>query len=186
MKFCSRCASALVLRIPADDSRERFVCEQCGTIHYENPRNVVGSIPIYGDQVLLCRRAIEPRYGFWTLPAGFLEIGETSSAGAVRETIEEAGANVDIGPLYSLLNVVHAEQIHFFYLAQMQTPEFEAGVESLEVALFREQDIPWQDLAFPTVKQTLEWYFADRAAGRLSNLETITVHTRDILRSEKI
>ena len=186
MKFCSQCASTLVLRIPVDDSRERFVCEQCGTIHYENPRNVVGSIPIYGDQVLLCRRAIEPRYGFWTLPAGFLEIGETSSAGAVRETIEEAGANVDIGPLYSLLNVVHAGQIHFFYLAQMQTPEFEAGVESLEVVLFREHEIPWQDLAFPTVKQTLEWYFADRASGRLSNLETITVRTRDILRSEKI
>ena len=186
MKFCSQCASPLVLRIPADDSRERYVCEQCGTIHYENPRNVVGSIPIYGDQVLLCRRAIEPRYGFWTLPAGFLEIGETSSAGAVRETIEEAGANVDIGPLFSLLNVVHAQQVHLFYLAQMQTPDFEAGVESLEVALFLEKDIPWQDLAFPTVKQTLEWYFADRAAGRLANLDAITVHCRDVVRSEKI
>jgi len=186
MKFCSQCASTLVLRIPVDDSRERFVCEQCGTIHYENPRNVVGSIPIYGDQVLLCRRAIEPRYGFWTLPAGFLEIGETSSAGAVRETIEEAGANVAIGPLFSLLNVVHAQQVHLFYLAQMQTPDFEAGVESLEVALFLEKDIPWQDLAFPTVKQTLEWYFADRAAGRLANLDAITVHCRDVVRSEKI
>jgi len=186
MKFCSQCASPLVLRIPADDSRERYVCEQCGTIHYENPRNVVGSIPIYGDQVLLCRRAIEPRYGFWTLPAGFLEIGETSSAGAVRETIEEAGANVDIGPLFSLLNVVHAQQVHLFYLAQMQTPDFEAGVESLEVALFLEKDIPWQDLAFPTVKQTLEWYFADRAAGRLANLDAITVHCRDVVPSEKI
>jgi len=186
MKFCSQCASPLVLRIPADDSRERYVCEQCGTIHYENPRNVVGSIPIYGDQVLLCRRAIEPRYGFWTLPAGFLEIGETSSAVAVRETIEEAGANVAIGPLFSLLNVVHAQQVHLFYLAQMQTPDFEAGVESLEVALFLEKDIPWQDLAFPTVKQTLEWYFADRAAGRLANLDAITVHCRDVVRSEKI
>jgi len=186
MKFCSQCASPLVLRIPADDSRERYVCEQCGTIHYENPRNVVGSIPIYGDQVLLCRRAIEPRYGFWTLPAGFLEIGETSSAGAVRETIEEAGANVAIGPLFSLLNVVHAQQVHLFYLAQMHTPDFEAGVESLEVALFLEKDIPWQDLAFPTVKQTLEWYFADRAAGRLANLDAITVHCRDVVRSEKI
>jgi len=115
------------MRIPADDSRERYICEQCGSIHYENPRNVVGSIPIYGDQVLLCRRAIEPRYGFWTLPAGFLEIGETTSAGAIRETIEEAGANVDIGPLFSLLNVVHAQQVHLFYLAQMRTPDFEAG-----------------------------------------------------------
>jgi len=186
MKFCSQCASPLVLRTPVDDSRERYVCEQCGTIHYENPRNVVGSIPIHGDQVLLCRRAIEPRYGFWTLPAGFLEIGETSSAGAVRETIEEAGANVAIGPLFSLLNVVHAKQVHLFYLAQMQTPDFEAGVESLEVALFLEKDIPWQDLAFPTVKQTLEWYFADRAAGRLTNLDAITVHCRDVVRSEKI
>ncbi|MBT8519560.1 NUDIX hydrolase [Polynucleobacter paneuropaeus] len=186
MKFCSQCASPLVMRIPADDSRERYICEQCGSIHYENPRNVVGSIPIYGDQVLLCRRAIEPRYGFWTLPAGFLEIGETTSAGAIRETIEEAGANVDIGPLFSLLNVVHAQQVHLFYLAQMRTPDFEAGVESLEVAMFLEKDIPWQDLAFPTVKQTLEWYFADRAAGRLDHLNPITVHTRDVLRSEKI
>ncbi|MBT8595335.1 NUDIX hydrolase [Polynucleobacter paneuropaeus] len=186
MKFCSQCASPLVMRIPADDSRERYICEQCGSIHYENPRNVVGSIPIYGDQVLLCRRAIEPRYGFWTLPAGFLEIGETTSAGAIRETIEEAGANVDIGPLFSLLNVVHAQQVHLFYFAQMRTPDFEAGVESLEVAMFLEKDIPWQDLAFPTVKQTLEWYFADRAAGRLDHRDSITVHTRDVLRSEKI
>ena len=170
MKFCSQCASPLILRIPADDSRERYICEQCGSIHYENPRNVVGSIPIYGDQVLLCRRAIEPRYGFWTLPAGFLEIGETTSAGAIRETIEEAGANVDIGPLFSLLNVVHAQQVHLFYLAQMRTPDFEAGVESLEVAMFLEKDIPWQDLAFPTVKQTLEWYFADRVEKDLGQI----------------
>lgn len=186
MKFCSECASPLILRIPADDSRERYVCEQCGTVHYENPRNVVGSIPVYGDKVLLCRRAIEPRYGYWTLPAGFLEIGETCSAGAVRETLEEAGATVDIGPLFSLLDVVHAEQVHLFYLAQMRTPEFEAGVESLEVGLFLEKDIPWQELAFPTVKQTLEWYFADRAAGRLNQLDAMMVHTRDIARGEKI
>jgi ADP-ribose pyrophosphatase YjhB (NUDIX family) len=117
MKFCPNCASTLSLKIPADDSRARFVCDSCGSIHYQNPRNVVGSIPVYGEQVLLCRRAIAPRHGYWTLPAGFMELGESTSAGAQRETFEEAGAQVQMGPLYSLLNVPHAEQVHLFYLA---------------------------------------------------------------------
>lgn len=184
MKYCSYCAATLTVKIPADDSRERFVCESCGSIHYQNPRNVVGSIPIFGCQVLLCRRAIEPRYGYWTLPAGFMELGESTCHGAARETLEEAGAVVEVGPLYSLLNVPHAEQVHLFYLAKIHTPEFFTGEESLEVALFHEHEIPWKELAFPTVKQTLEWFFADRAAGVLDG--EFHVRSRDVLPSERI
>lgn len=186
MKFCSACAAPISIKIPDDDTRERFVCESCGSIHYVNPRNVVGSIPIYGDQVLLCRRAIAPRHGYWTLPAGFMEIGESTSEGAVRETLEEAGAQIQIGALYSLLNVPHVEQVHLFYLAQMTSPDFCAGEESLEVALFHEQEIPWKEIAFPTVKQTLEWFFADRTAGVFTAKEEYSVRSRDILPSEKI
>jgi ADP-ribose pyrophosphatase YjhB (NUDIX family) len=186
MKFCSDCATPISIKIPADDSRERHVCESCGAIHYFNPRNVVGSIPIYRDQVLLCRRAIEPRHGFWTLPAGFMELGESTSTGAARETQEEAGAIVQIGPLYSLLNVPHAEQVHLFYLASMNSPSFQAGEESLEVVLFDEKDIPWSDIAFPTVKQTLEWFFTDRAAGIFDSGAEFCVRSRDILPTEKI
>ena len=186
MKFCSHCAAPITIRVPADDTRERYVCDACGSIHYQNPRNVVGSIPIYGDQVLLCRRAIEPRHGYWTLPAGFMELGETTSHGAARETLEEAGAHVEMGPLYSLLNVPHAQQVHLFYLAKMNTPEFSAGEESLEVALFYEHEIPWAELAFPTVKQTLEWFFADRAAGLLESGKEFQLRSRDVLPSERI
>jgi ADP-ribose pyrophosphatase YjhB (NUDIX family) len=174
------------MKIPADDSRERHVCESCGVVHYFNPRNVVGSIPVFEGQILLCRRAIAPRHGYWTLPAGFMELGESTSAGAARETQEEAGAIVDIGPLYSLLNVPHAEQVHLFYLANMTSTEFHAGEESLEVALFHERDIPWSEIAFPTVKQTLVWYFADRAAGIFDDAKEFSVRSRDILPSEKI
>ena len=183
MKYCPNCAANLTVKIPVDDSRERYVCEACGSIHYQNPRNVVGTIPVYGEQVLLCRRAITPRHGYWTLPAGFMELGESTSHGAARETFEEAGAIVEIGPLYSLLNVPHAEQVHLFYLATMTSPHF-AGEESLEVALFHEHEIPWDELAFPTVKQTLTWFFADRAAGVLEG--QFHVRSRDVLSSEKI
>jgi ADP-ribose pyrophosphatase YjhB (NUDIX family) len=186
MKYCSHCASKLTIKIPPDDSRERHVCEACGSIHYQNPRNVVGSIPIYDKQVLLCRRAIEPRHGYWTLPAGFMELGESTSHGAARETFEEAGAQVEMGPLYSLLNVPHAEQVHLFYLAKMTSSQFCAGEESLEVALFHEHEIPWAELAFPTVKQTLEWFFADRAAGLLETGKEFQVRSRDVLPSERI
>ncbi len=184
MKYCPNCAANLTVKIPVDDSRERYVCEACGSIHYQNPRNVVGTIPVYGEQVLLCRRAITPRHGYWTLPAGFMELGESTSHGAARETFEEAGAIVEIGPLYSLLNVPHAEQVHLFYLATMTSPQFAAGEESLEVALFHEHEIPWDELAFPTVKQTLTWFFADRAAGVLEG--QFHVRSRDVLSSEKI
>jgi ADP-ribose pyrophosphatase YjhB (NUDIX family) len=186
MKYCPNCAARLIVKIPADDSRERHVCDACNSIHYQNPRNVVGSIPIYGEQILLCRRAIAPRLGYWTLPAGFMELGESTSYGAARETLEEAGAHVEIGPLYSLLNVPHAEQVHLFYLATMSSPEFSAGEESLEVALFYEHEIPWSELAFPTVKQTLEWFFADRAAGLFNTDTEFHVRSRDVLPTERI
>lgn len=186
MKYCSNCASVLTIKIPEGDARDRHVCEACGSVHYQNPRNVVGTIPVYGKQILLCRRAIEPRLGFWTLPAGFMELGESTSHGAARETMEEAGAVVEIGPLYSLLNVPHAEQVHLFYLATMTAPEFSAGEESLEVVLFHEHEIPWGELAFPTIKQTLEWFFADRAAGLLDSGKAFHVRSRDVLPSERI
>ncbi|BEH18360.1 NUDIX hydrolase [Burkholderia pseudomallei] len=177
MKFCSVCGHEVIARIPPGDNRERFVCDQCGTIHYQNPRNVVGTIPVWGDQVLLCRRAIEPRYGYWTLPAGFMEMGETTAEAAARETLEEAGARVEVQNLFTLLNVPHVHQVHLFYLARLVDPSFEAGEESLEVRLFDEADIPWNEIAFPTVSQTLRFFFADREAGDYG------VHTGDIFRS---
>jgi ADP-ribose pyrophosphatase YjhB (NUDIX family) len=177
MKFCSVCGHDVVSRIPPGDNRERFVCDHCGTIHYQNPRNVVGTVPVWGDQVLLCRRAIEPRYGYWTLPAGFMEIGETTSEAAARETLEEAGAQVEVQALFSLLNVPHVSQVHLFYLARMVDPTYYAGEESLEVKLFHESEIPWGEIAFPTVSQTLRFFFADRAAGSFG------MHAEDIFRS---
>ncbi|MCA7945638.1 NUDIX hydrolase [Burkholderia vietnamiensis] len=177
MKFCSVCGHEVIARIPQGDNRERFVCDHCGTIHYQNPRNVVGTVPVWGDQVLLCRRAIEPRYGFWTLPAGFMEMGETTAEAAARETLEEASARVEIQNLFTLLNVPHVHQVHLFYLARLIDPDYEAGEESLEVKLFDEADIPWDEIAFPTVSQTLRFFFADRAAGDYG------VHTGDIFRS---
>jgi ADP-ribose pyrophosphatase YjhB (NUDIX family) len=186
MNFCPRCGSPVTIEIPPGDTRERHVCTACDSIHYDNPRNVVGTIPLWEDKVLLCKRAIQPRLGFWTLPAGFLEVNETTQEGAQRETLEEAGAHVEIGPLFSLLNVTHAEQVHLFYLAKMHEPVFSAGIESLEVALFSEEDIPWDDIAFPTVTKTLQWFFADRQAGRLSQLQSIATHLHDIGFDERV
>ncbi len=164
--FCSQCGSPVVHRVPDDDNRERALCDNCGAIHYQNPRMVVGTLPVWQDQVLLCRRAIEPRLGYWTLPAGFMELGETTAQGAERETREEAGARIDLGPLFSMIDVPMADQVHLFYLAQMHDPDFDPGPESLEARLFREQDIPWEDIAFRTVSTTLRLFFADRRNGR--------------------
>ncbi|KMZ12946.1 FAD pyrophosphatase [Candidatus Burkholderia humilis] len=177
MKFCSVCGHEVGLKIPAGDNRERYVCNQCGTVHYQNPRNVVGTVPVWDDKVLLCRRAIEPRYGFWTLPAGFMEMDETTSEGAARETLEEASARVEIQSLFTLLNVPHVHQVHLFYLARLLDIEVDAGEESLEVRLFEESEIPWDKIAFLTVGQTLHFFFADRAAGNF------TLHTGDIFRT---
>jgi ADP-ribose pyrophosphatase YjhB (NUDIX family) len=152
--------------VPEGDSRERACCDACGAIHYVNPRPVVGTIPEWDGRILLCSRAIEPRHGFWTLPAGFMEVGETTAEGAIRETQEEAGARVDLGPLFSMLDVPHVEQVHIFFRARLLDLDFAPGPESLEVALFAEADIPWNDLAFRTVSTTLRLYFADRAQAR--------------------
>lgn len=170
LKFCSACGAPCIYQIPPDDNRERATCTACGTIHYENPINVVGTLPVWGDgpdgQVLLCKRAIEPRYGLWTLPAGFLELGETAAEGAKRETDEEAGAQIELLPLYTLLNVVSVGQIHMFYRARLLSPQFNPGPETLEARLFHEHEMPWDEIAFRTVRQTLQNFFEDRRLGR--------------------
>jgi ADP-ribose pyrophosphatase YjhB (NUDIX family) len=184
MKFCSECAHPVSLVIPEGDNRQRFVCAQCEAIHYQNPKLVIGSLPVWeagGElKVLLCKRAIEPRYGFWTLPAGFMENNETTGGAAIRETEEEAGANIELGPLYTLLNVAHVHQVHLFYLARLVDLDFAPGIESLEVQLFNEREIPWADLAFPTIRKTLELFFADRVKVREGGCYGF--HTLDITR----
>lgn len=165
MKFCPECAHPVSLKIPAGDNRPRYVCSQCEAVHYQNPKMVLGSIPVWeGDgqtQVLLCRRAIEPRHGYWTLPAGFMENNETTTDAAMRETIEEAGARIEIHGLFSLLNIPHIHQVHLFYRASLLDLDFAPGVESLETRLFTEKDIPWSEIAFPTTEMTLKFFFAD-------------------------
>jgi ADP-ribose pyrophosphatase YjhB (NUDIX family) len=165
MKFCSNCGAQVVKRVPPGDSLPRWVCDECGEIHYQNPRLVIGSIPEYEGRVLLCRRAIEPRYAYWTLPAGFMENDETAAQAALRETLEEAGANVELGAPFSLVSVPRVNQVHLFYLARLVDLEFKPGEETLEVVLFDEQKIPWNEIAFRTVGYTLKRWFEDRAKG---------------------
>ena len=174
IKHCRACGGAVEYRVPADDNRDRATCTVCTTIHYENPLNVVGTLPVWQDKVLLCRRAIEPRRGLWTLPAGFMELGETTELGALRETIEEAGAEVALEPLFTVLNVPHVGQLHLYYRARMLSDRVDPGPETIEARLFEESAIPWEELAFRTVRFTLERYFADRRAGRFQT------HTADI------
>lgn len=174
IQHCRVCGARAEYRVPADDNRERATCTACGEIHYENPLNVVGTVPVWGDQVLLCRRNIEPRHGMWTLPAGFMELGESTADGALRETIEEAGAQVEMQGLFTVLNVVRVGQVHFFYRARMLSTHLDPGPETIEARLFREDEIPWDELAFRTVRQTLELFFEDRRRGRFE------VHTADI------
>ena len=175
MKFCSNCGAPVVRRIPPGDTLPRFVCDACGIVHYQNPLVVVGSIPEHEGRILLCRRAIEPRYGYWTLPAGFLENGETVAAGAVRETTEEAGASIELGQPFSLVSVPRVNQVHLFFRARLQHLDFKPGEETLEVALCDEASIPWKEIAFRTVALTLRHWFADRKAGRF------TFHAEDLL-----
>ncbi|KAB2318161.1 NUDIX hydrolase [Betaproteobacteria bacterium SCN1] len=165
MNFCSECGSRVVLRIPDGDHLPRYICPACGTIHYQNPKMVVGCIPAWEDKILLCRRAIEPKYGLWTLPAGFMENGETTLEGAARETWEEAGARIEIGSLYTLFNLPHINQVYLMFHARLLDLDFQPGVESLETRLFDESEIPWDKIAFRTVHATLEHYFRDRRAG---------------------
>src|SRR5207249_6020407 len=160
IKFCSHCGSAeLRFGIPEGDTLPRYVCSSCGTIHYQNPKIVVGCLPEWGNEVLLCKRAIEPRYGLWTLPAGFLENGETIAAGAKRETLEEACARVDIVELYTLISLPYINQIYIMFRARLLDLDFCPGSESLEVKLFREDELPWGQIAFRTITRTLRNYF---------------------------
>jgi len=164
IKHCRACGTAVVYRLPDDgDTKQRAVCPMCNTVHYENPLNVVGTVPALPDgRILLCKRNIEPRWGKWTLPAGFMELDETTAQGAARETDEEAGAQIEMGPLFSLLNVRRVGQVHLFYRATLLSDQFNPGYETIEARLFAEDEVPWDELAFRTVKETLECYFADR------------------------
>lgn len=166
MKFCSECGHPVKIKVPAGDNRPRHVCTHCETIHYFNPRIIAGCLPIYEDKVLLCKRAIEPRYGLWTLPAGYMENGESTEDAALRETVEESCAQVDISHLYTLTSIVHVNQVQMIYMANMPIPEFGPSEESLEVRLFSEDEIPWDELAFETITTILKLYFADRKTGK--------------------
>jgi len=165
MKFCSKCAGDIIVSVPPDDNRERYVCVSCTTIHYVNPNVVSGCLPVWEDKVLLCKRAIEPRLGYWTLPAGFLENGETMQVGAERETWEEAEAKVANASLYTVFSLPHISQIYTFYKADLIDGKYGVGSESLDSGLFTEEEIPWDELAFPVVTDTLKHYFADRKNG---------------------
>lgn len=174
MNFCSNCGHKIAVRIPNGDDKPRHVCDDCGTIHYKNPLMVVGAIPEWEDRILLCKRAIEPRHGFWTLPAGFMELGESTGEAAMRETLEEANARIELSGLYTMLSVPHVNQVHIFYRARLLDLDFGPGTESLEVALFPEAEIPWEKLAFRTVSTTLRHYYDDR--GR----QAFGVHTGEV------
>ena len=166
MNFCSDCGNTVGHAVPPGDNRPRYCCVACNAIHYQNPRMVLGTVPTWEDKILLCRRAIEPRHGFWTLPAGFMENGESTGEGAARETHEEAGAHIELGEPFSIIDLPQAEQVHMFFMARMLHPGLDPGPESLEARLFAEHEIPWDLLAFRTVSQTLRWFFEDRRQGR--------------------
>ena len=163
MKFCHQCAGSLILRIPQGDDKPRHCCSKCDAIFYLNPKNVVGTLSFFEDKVLLCKRAIQPRIGKWTLPAGYMENGESSLDGAIRETQEEAGASVIVesDSLYTLFNLPKINQVYIFFRTELANLNFSAGIESQEVALFSEAEVPWAEIAFPVVKSTLEHYFDD-------------------------
>lgn len=165
MKFCPDCGASVSFKVPAGDSFPRHVCDACSTIHYSNPKMVIGCIPEWESKILLCKRGIEPRLGYWTPPAGFMENGETAEEGALRETLEEANARVEIGDLFTMLSVPQVNQVHIFYRARLLDLEFSPGVESLEVALFDEAQVPWKEIAFRTISTTLKHYYADRKQG---------------------
>jgi len=174
MNYCSQCGAPVTLLIPDGDSLPRHVCGECGTIHYQNPKMVVGCIAEWEGRILLCRRAIEPRLGLWTLPAGFMENNETTAEAAVRETLEEACAEVSVGPLFALVNIPHIHQVHLFYRGDIVGGRFGVGPESLESALFAEADIPWQEIAFRSVTFALQAWFEDRRQGGFG------VHSTDL------
>lgn len=165
MNYCAQCGHKVELRIPQGDHVQRHVCPSCGTIHYRNPKVIVGCVPEWEDRILMCRRAIEPRLGKWTFPAGFLELGETSGQGAAREALEEANVEVDIGELFVVINVPYVSQVYLIHRARMKAPRFGPTAESSEVMLMREDELPWDDIAFPTIWHSLKFFLADRASG---------------------
>lgn len=168
MKFCSNCGSSVNLQIPDGDDRHRHVCGDCDTIHYQNPRIIAGCLPVHEDKVLLCKRAIEPRHGYWTLPAGFMENGESTEQGALRESWEEARANIDLDGLYTLFSVPELNQVYMLFKGTLADLNFEPGPESLEVRLFSQQEIPWDSLAFPVMEKALRYYFDDLTSNSFS------------------
>ncbi len=176
MKFCSQCGATVSHKIPEGDNLPRYICDNCDTIHYQNPRIIAGCVAEWQDRILLCKRAIEPRYGLWTLPAGFMENRETTAEGAAREAMEEANARIQNMSLYSVFSIPHISQVYLMFRGDLDQGLASPGPESLEVDLFHEQDIPWNELAFPVIRETLKLYYADKKAGRFRT------HTGDILR----
>jgi ADP-ribose pyrophosphatase YjhB (NUDIX family) len=174
MKFCGECGKSVSKRVPQGDNLPRFVCDSCQAIHYHNPKIVAGCIPEWKDRILLCRRAIEPKSGLWTYPAGFMEIGESTEEAARRETLEEAGAQVSITRLHSVLSLPHIGQVYLTFIGRLDAEAFEAGAESLDVRLFERRDIPWDDIAFPVVEDALRRYVQDAAGG------TFCLHVADV------
>lgn len=178
MKYCCYCSAELIYKIPEDDNRHRYICQQCDIVHYQNPKIVAGCLPVWEDKVLLCKRAIEPRSGYWTLPAGFMELGESSLEAGIRETQEEANASVEVEDLFAVFNLLHVDQVYIMYRSRLTDLDFSPGVESLEVKLFKEDEIPWDELAFTTISETLKVFFEDRKQG------AFLLHTGDIMKKE--
>ena len=165
MKYCSHCGETVIQKIPEMDDRLRYVCEHCGVIHYQNPNMVLGSLAVWDDKVLLCKRSIEPQAGLWTLPAGFMENAEATLEGVERETYEEAGAKLENSHFYRLFDLPYINQVYIFYRADLVSGEHSPGIESLETQLFAENEIPWDKLAFPVIYDVLKEYFSDRKSG---------------------
>lgn len=173
MRYCSQCGSTVTFRVPEGDNLPRHVCDECATIHYDNPRIVAGCIVAHNDRVLICKRAIEPRLGYWTLPAGFMEHGETVADAAAREAREEACVDVDLDGLFAMVDVIHAGQVHMMYRGRLASPQHSPGPESLDTALVRLDDVPWDELAFASVRFTLERYRDDVARGEFGLHTTV-------------
>ena len=177
MKYCPDCGAPVEISVPAGDNRPRHVCIECRAIHYQNPKIVAGCLPVLEDRVLLCKRAIEPQYGRWTLPAGFMENGETIEEAAMRESMEEANAALESLRLYSVISLPHIDQVYMMFLADLAGDDFHPGDESLDVALFAEHEIPWNDIAFRTISRTLKAYFSDRKTGLFPLHTSVITHS---------
>lgn len=178
MKFCSACGASVSKKIPEGDDHERWVCDKCHKIHYQNPLIVVGAVVEHDGKMLLCKRAIEPRYGYWTVPAGFMELGESLAQGAARETLEEACAEIEIGHMFASVDVVDAGQVHFFFTGKLKGG-YGVGAESLETELVLPEDIPWDEIAFPSVKFAMKKYLEDKGAYK-------GVHFHELRRAKEV